>query len=379
MVPYDGSMRARFAVLLASALGTMGAACELIAGIQDVTEAVDAGDAGRGRDAGRDATNQHDAGGDALADVTTLPCKPTAGAGTLCATVGLDPGDPPLGYEGLIGGVSTLRINGKGALVVFLFNMDPTGGCNPYVNITPITTIQIPAPAQPGELSVDQLPVTAVGTAPPGKYWVFAFFQDNGPPPTAQKLASRGTGINAPLPGDLVTPVASSMSAYPTVNLTAGTTTIINLKVHPLRGLLVDMQPASTLLSEAKSDKSVLGDGPASVLVFDSDAGLGPGAVFLDFAAIPCVNLKLQGTPTSQTVLAGVQSTGKHLLYCNIYDYAPPNVCGNPLPAGTIESAENGTPVDISTTSWTSSATVSMIGLGPFGSGADAGAPAMCH
>jgi len=362
-------------VAVAFALGFATAACELIGGIEDLqlTPGLDGG-----HDARLDARLDVKAPMDVppRMDVAPLPCTAMPDAGTVCAVVDTDPANPPPGYGALVGGVGTLDISGKGALVIYLFDKDPTGGCDPYVNLSPTTTITVPAAGQ--GLTVNELPLTAVGRAPPGMYWIFAFFEDNGPHPAA-KMMSRGTGVNATLPGDLVTPVDTATTAYPTVVLRANETTSVSLVLEPLRGLQVDFQPSSQLKTAAKADTSIKGDGPGSIIIFDGDGGItDPATTFLDFAAIPCINLKLQTGATDAIPIVGEVSTGKHDVYCNIYDYAPPNVCMNPLPAGTLESSELGVLVTIDATSWTSSVTVPILGLGPNGTGAGTGAPAMC-
>jgi hypothetical protein len=368
-------MRARGVLTILCALGFASAACEFIASIQNLQGGAEL-DAG---DAARDGPPT-DAGADTAFDVAQVPCEPTAGKGTLCATIHTDPKDPPIGYDPIIGGVSTLGVNGKGSLVLYLFNQDPTGGCNPYVNLVPTSTIQVPPSGQTGEITVDQLPLTVVATAPPGQYWVFAYFQDDGPPPIGTKLMRRGTGINSILAGDLVTPVEVSTATYPTVTLKTEETTVIQIALEPLFGLEVEFEPTTGLESQAASDTSIKGDGPASIIVFDGTGITDPTGDFLSFAAIACVDLDLQGKAKSVTAVAPVVTTGTHQIYGSIYDYAPPDVCGNPLPAGTLESNENGIPVTISTTSWTSSVVLPILGLGPFGSGADSGvAPALCH
>ncbi len=283
-------------------------------------------------------------------EATPLPCTPTPGMGTLCLTVSVDSAANVPGYSAFTG-AGTLGIDGQGFLLAYLFDKDPADPSNGHV--LPSATIRFPT-LTGSQITIDSLPAQVVGTAAPGTYYMFAFFEDN-------DSASRGTGLLATLPGDFIMKTIQGPNGvtYPQVTLTAGQVTMAQGLIDPLRQLVLNVHADQTLLSAAANNPAVHGDGPAAFFVYDGDI-TGSNITMLDVGQAACIDLKLQTGAVAVSASFGVLSTGSHNLFGNLYDYNLPTIT-NPLTSGTIISpfqsnggSGNGTPVTIDPTTWSS-------------------------
>lgn len=342
----------RVVVLLGAVVG-LGAGCEWIAGVQDIhlTGSADAGGDQASDDSG-------DEGGPA--------CTPVSSAGTLCATVQLDSSASIPDYTST--GAQTLGINGVGTVAVLLFDKDPGDPTNR--DLLPKAVLQSP---NAGAVKMADLPVSVVGTAPAGKYWAFAVFEDGGPNP-ATRNGTRGKGRGVALPGDLaqVAMAGPAGVVYPQVTLGNGNATMAALNLRPMRALSLTLQPSLALVQQAKGNASIAGDGPATVYVYQGSF-VNNSAVIDDFGLYGCIDLGLQSMPMNPTVTMGVLATGSSdQLFAAVYDYDLPTDT-NPLPAGVVSSDPNGTPITIDPASWITMSNLA-ITTDPFPVPADAGA-----
>jgi len=291
-------------------------------------------------------TPTSDAGADVEVDASPQVCEPTAGTGTLCATVHLDALAKSPGY-GAFSGAGSVGADGNGFVQVYLFDKDPTDPKNGHV--LPKVTLRYP-PAAGSETTLSQLPITLVGTADPAQYWAFAIFEDN-------KSDPRGTGLLSALSGDFVTQqnIDDPVNLFPVVTLVADETRDLDLPIVPLRALTLNVKASSQLLTSAQANPNIHGDGPGAFFLYDGSLMAGaPDTV--DFGQVSCLDLELQNPsrPDSVAVTFGVTATGTHNIYGNIYDYQSPDLSGTLLPDGTLEtSAAIPAQATIDETNWT--------------------------
>jgi len=322
-----------------------------------------AADSGSDQDSTATDAAEDSSATDTAIDTAIDPCAPEPGVAKFCVDVRLDHAEHP-GYDAG-SGAAALGIDGKGVVYVSLFDKDPAvdvaaGGTAPK----PVAVLQYPPVDHVGaEATIDTdltvSPITLSGRATPGTYWVITQFTDS--------KATRTTGEGGVLAGDFVivpsVDPTTRKALYPKVTLTAGATGRVEQRLFPYRRIDVTLGVAAELASAAMANPNIHGDGPVLFAIYEGDISAKPPNI-LSVGSWPCAKMNPAHTPPS-TVGASFGTTvdGMHKLFAILFDYkvdiagranllvqTSDGIAGRPIPK-----------VNISTTSWVSSAKADFI------------------
>lgn len=280
--------------------------------------------------------------GDVDADTATDPCANEPGKAKFCVTVTAEAGP---GYAA--GAASTLGIDGKGLLKVYLYDKDP-GTNSATTPVVPVATLRYGAIGE--KIAIDKLPVTLVDTvAKPGTYWAIGVFGD-ADRPESDTQARAGDFVSVPTAFD-----GKAKALWPKLELSAGKTTRQELKLYPMRRLDLEVRVATDVSNAIRDGKFLAnGDGPVVVLLYDGV--FGEVSQVLRWAEVlPCA-ATYPKDPLAKPVKVSVVTpiVGPHNLFVGLVDYA-----GADFPArGTFVCDGGASPpkVDLKPTDWIATA-----------------------
>lgn len=283
------------------------------------------------------------------------PCAPEPGVAKYCVTLGLIAPRP--NYDGA-SLASSLDIDGKGVLNVYLYDQDPspaTGSTTPAPQ--PVATLTLPTKTG-GEIDLAKdFPTTLAGTAVPKEYWVVAVFKDN-------KSATRPTDNGGLYPGDFlqVPDIVGKKANFPKITLVEGQVAKLDLTLRPYRAITVNLSTSSDLHLRTSANATVHGDGPMLLLLYQGGANvMDENVAPLSISTVPCVALKPSApTPPTPRVSFGTWVEGGLQLVAALVDYP-----GATFPTPDMLTSDMLSPpvVQVSPSTWASTVAVAMTTL----------------
>ncbi len=287
-----------------------------------------------------------DAGDGAVDAAPADPCADEAGKTKICLQIVTEGARPAYGTSA----ATSLAIDGKGQLQVFVFDKDPAVSTSD----TPVLPVRVLRPTT-DKIGLDKLPLTLTDVLPgPGSFWFIAAFADadRGPGDTASRA---GDFVSAPLGFD-----KKGRATWQKLDVVTGKTGRDTLKIRALRRLDLTITAAETVVALAKSGTYVInGDGPAIVYIYDGLLGKDETVLAADFTA--CLELKPKAFPPPM-VLAPMLTTvvGSHNIFVGQPDWQG---CTDFPCRGTLMSATEAPlpTVDIKGDQWISTGNVRIV------------------
>ncbi len=291
---------------------------------------------------GADDAATSDSLGTGDADGAVDPCADEPGKAKFCVTVTAEVGP---GYSSTT--ASTLGLDGKGLLKVFLYDKDPSAG-TATAPVVPVATLRYGAIGE--KIAIDKLPVTLVDTvAKAGTYWVIGTFGD-ADRPESDSVAHPGDFVSVPETFD-----SKLKAVWSKLDVAKDKTTRHSLKLYPMRRLDLELRVASELGAAIRDGKYLAnGDGPVLVILYDGTLG-GASQVIRWSDVTPCVPTRPKEVlATATTVSIVTPVVGAHSVFAGLLDFP-----GDTFPPrGMFLPDPTPIKVDIKGADWTASAVV---------------------